>query len=78
MSLVSYLQLFIELANPYTFANKYYINSEIFSRVLFSRNFAYAKFLENEILAKWRNHCRLMIKLNNAIVANFKRRKYVF
>ena len=27
--------------------------SEIFVRVLFSRNFAYAKFRENEILAKW-------------------------
>ena len=32
------------------------VNSEIFSRVLFSRNFAYAKFHENKILAKWRNH----------------------
>ena len=27
-------------------------NSEIFARVLFSRNFAYAKFRENKILAK--------------------------
>ena len=34
----------------------YIINSEIFSRVLFSRNFAYGKFRENEILVKWRNH----------------------
>ena len=33
---------------------KYTVNSEIFARVLFSRNFAYAKFLENKILAKWR------------------------
>ena len=32
------------------------VNSEIFARVLFSRNFAYAKFRENKILAKWRNH----------------------
>ena len=32
------------------------VNSEIFPRVLFSRNFAYAKFCENKILAKWRNH----------------------
>ena len=32
------------------------INSEIFARVLFSRNFAYAKFRENKILEKWRNH----------------------
>ena len=32
------------------------VNSEIFARVLFSRNFAYAKFPENKILTKWRNH----------------------
>ena len=32
------------------------VNSEIFARVLFTRNFAYAKFRENKILAKWRNH----------------------
>ena len=32
------------------------MNSEIFTRVLFSRNFAYAKFRENKILMKWRNH----------------------
>ena len=32
------------------------VNPEIFARVLFSRNFAYAKFSENKILAKWRNH----------------------
>ena len=32
------------------------VNPEIFARVLFSRNFAYAKFGENKILAKWRNH----------------------
>ena len=33
------------------------VNSEIFARVLFSRNFAYAaKFRENKTLAKWRNH----------------------
>ena len=32
------------------------INSEIFARVLFLRNFAYAKFLEKKILAKWQNH----------------------
>ena len=30
--------------------------SEIFARVLFSRNFAYAKFRENNILTNWRNH----------------------
>ena len=32
------------------------VNSEIFEKVLFSRNFAYAKFRETKILAKWRNH----------------------
>ena len=32
------------------------VDSEIFSRVLLSRNFAYAKFRDNKILAKWRNH----------------------
>ena len=30
--------------------------SFIFARVLFSRNFAYAKFRENKILTNWRNH----------------------
>ena len=29
------------------------VNSEIFSRVLTSRNFAYAKFRENKTLEKW-------------------------
>ena len=32
------------------------VNSNIFVRVLFLRNLAYAKFRENKILAKWRNH----------------------
>ena len=32
------------------------VNSEIFARVLFLRNFAYGKFCENKILAKSRNH----------------------
>ena len=32
------------------------VNWEIFARTLFSRNFAYTKFLENENLAKWQNH----------------------
>ena len=30
------------------------VNSEIFTRVLFSRNFAYVKFHENIILTNWR------------------------
>ena len=32
------------------------VNSEVFGRCLFSRNFAYAKFHENKYLPKWRNH----------------------
>ena len=32
------------------------VNLVIFARVLFSRNFAYAKFGENIIVAKWSNH----------------------
>ena len=35
---------------------QYTVNLEIFPRVLFSRNFALAKFHENKILPKWRNH----------------------
>ena len=31
------------------------VHSEIFTRVVFSRNFAYAKFRKNKILAKWRH-----------------------
>ena len=33
----------------------YTVNSEIFERVIFSRNFAYAKFRENKIFAKSEN-----------------------
>ena len=32
------------------------VNSVIFARTLFSRNFACAKFRENKTLAKWHNH----------------------
>ena len=32
------------------------VNLEIFSRVLFSRNFTYAKFCENIIPTNWQNH----------------------
>ena len=32
------------------------VDSESFARFLFSRNFTYAKFRENKILTKWRNH----------------------
>ena len=31
------------------------VNSEIFARTLFSRNFAYAKFREYKTLGKWQN-----------------------
>ena len=34
----------------------YTVNLEIFARVLFSRNSAYAKIRENETLVKWRDH----------------------
>ena len=38
------------------------VNSQTFARVLFSRNFAYAKFRENEIHAKSpKSHCPLLI-----------------
>ena len=32
------------------------VNSEISTRTLFLRNFAYAKFRENKTLMKWQNH----------------------
>ena len=32
------------------------VNLEIFARVLFSRNFADAKFYENKTLEKWKKH----------------------
>ena len=32
------------------------VNLEIFVRVLFLRNFAYAKFRENKIPTNWRDH----------------------
>ena len=32
------------------------VNSEIFARALFSRNFALAKFRENKILTHWQSH----------------------
>ena len=46
------------------------VNPETYARVLFSRNFAYAKFRENKILAKWRNHCHSLMKVNHVIVTN--------
>ena len=35
---------------------KYTVNLKNFTRILFTQNFAYAKFHENKILAKWQNH----------------------
>ena len=40
------------------------VNSEIFTRV-------YAKFRENKTAVKGRNHCRLLMQVNLAPVANF-------
>ena len=52
------------------------VNSEIFARVLFSQNIAYAKFRENKILAK--SLCRLLIYVNHALVANFSAARMSF
>ena len=32
------------------------LNSEVFARFLFSRNFAYAKFREYKTIPKWQKH----------------------
>ena len=45
------------------------VNSEIFKRILFSRNFAFAKFRENQTLANWRYH--LLISVIHALFAIF-------
>ena len=47
---------------------------EIFARTLFSGNLGYAKFRENKTLAK----CRLLIKVNFALIANFSHHQCVF
>ena len=52
------------------------VNSEIFARVLFLQNIAYAKFRENKILAK--SLCRLLIYVNHALVANFSAARMSF
>ena len=46
----------LSLKMSYIIQKQSTVNSEIFARILFSRNFAYAKFRENKLLAKWRNH----------------------
>ena len=38
-----------------------------FREVLFSRNFSHAKFRENKIITKWRNHSVVLL----ALVTNF-------
>ena len=42
--------------------NQNTVNSEIFARTLFSRNFAYAKFRENKTLDKLQNHSVVICK----------------
>ena len=44
----------LQNSNTYSMYIGCIVKPEIFVRVLFSRNFAYAKFRENKILAKWR------------------------
>ena len=58
--------------NDTTFVFNTTVNSEIFARVLFSRNFAY----NTHELAK--SLCRLLILVYHALVANFQRHKSVF
>ena len=55
-----------------------YCKFGIFARVLFLRNFAYAKFLKNKILAHSENPLSFTDKENHALVVNYERRKYVF
>ena len=45
------------------------VNSEVFASVIFSQNFAYAKFRENKIHAK--SLLLMDIYINHAQVANF-------
>ena len=48
-----------------------------FREVLFSRNFSHAKFRENKIIAKWRNHCYLLALVTNFDVANMSFNAYI-
>ena len=48
-------QLLIEPSANHFHILQVLVNSEIFARVLFSRNLAYAKFREIKALAKWHN-----------------------
>ena len=47
------------------------VNSEIFARILFSRNFAYAKFRKKNPRKMVKSLCHLLVKVNHVIVANF-------
>ena len=48
------------------------VNSEIFARILFSRNFAYAEFRENKNPRKIvKTLCLYLMKANHIKVANF-------
>ena len=51
-------------------SGQYTVNSEIFARVLFSRNVAYAKFRENKTREMARSFSCLLKKINNHLVAN--------
>ena len=53
------------------------VNSEIFARVIFSRNLSAAKFIETKTLAKWLSHSAGK-QGKQALVANFQLGKYVF
>ena len=55
------------------------MNSEFFTRILFSRNFASAKFRENKILVKGaKTLCHLLRNVNYALITNFEFRKMYF
>ena len=47
------------------------VNSKIFAMFFFSRNFAYAKFLENYTSQNGESLCHLLMKINHVIVVNF-------
>ena len=52
--------------------NMYTVNSEIFARILFSRNFAYVKFREKKNPREMAESlCRFLMQVNLAQVANF-------
>ena len=54
------------------------VNSEIFVRVLFSRNFPYAKFRDNKTSQNGKIICPLLILANHALVAKISCVKTLF